>query len=1824
MIIDTRYKVIERLGMGAWATVYKVRDLRSQGIYALKIFHKLDSKSLYSKFSAEDMFMITQLDHPNLTKVHSFGNADEHIYYLSEYFEGETLSNFSFTNATIEDLYEIIVQICYGLAELHFREIVHKDLKPENIIFNAADNKLEVKILDFGFTKIDLQKNQQHISGTLPYIAPEVFRGHKAVPESDFFSLGVTLYRVTTGTLPYTLEQLSELISGARSGLFPKFPRELNPTIPAKLEKLILKLLSYNIEDRFSDALSIINYINRIQPHEFSVSSKYSLVNSIKYGSELIREKYTHDLLDYLPLVNQKNGKVVVLSGEEGLGKNNILTLFRYHLLSSEYHLFDYTCTPKMKDPFFALMKEYISSAEKNRKISKALGNVSDKLRKFLFESEEKASVMQEDNSDLVKDYQFAKNFIKSLSEDRPLIFLIRAGHFLTSETIGFINLISKTIRLNRVLIVLAVDNPGSVSGLIHPIQITLEPLSFEETTEYLKKLLTTDIPGHFSHHIHVLSNGNPTYIREILIDLIDKKLLRNRNRFDFKINWELYRLPPKIIHGIYSKLSHVTEENYHLLQRLAITFTPLSLNLIKHLLKLNEKELFRLIQDSTNNHILVKAGNYYLFSHQEIRDRLFSENTPSLKREFSEKVLAYFNQQEITQISICEGIIKNARIADAQNDIRKYTLHLAKLYLAAGEQETAFEMACEVITLDFKESFDLAAKDLLTDLSFFQETAELTGKVKTALKLLDSIPNMPEIFEKHYIKGILNNACEDFSQGLKELQTALDIAITGKQRIETLINLMWTALLLKNYELSASYLNILKDIKMSAELEVAYIDRKGLFLYKTGKRKEAIQLMENYKKNLNPIETTGYYIKLGNFYNNLAFFYSGEKSFDEALQHFLMAKRLWERIKYKRSLGMVYNNIGDLALRQGDALRALESFKKSKQICDSIEHLRCEVLTNLNFGEAYNKMGKYQEAQVNLLLAQEKAKEMSDTSFDTSIIDNLAIAKSKTEGFANYYFFVKESAPQLIRGEITSIDPLVKTYIQFLLDLGLYNQVTQIFVKNTKIDYIGSREEEFFYQVLGLLNLYKGQYNEALDYFNTSYEYAERNRSTFAQIILNSKMIQCYLFLNNIDKAKEMYHKTFTIAKRNHYNYWVLSLRLIKVQIDLVEGSKNIRLSLRNLLSILASVKQNAYFLLEMKTCLLLHQAYLEQNSIKLSRKYYNQYKNAVNNSVNGLPARFRKSFIQKTEADVSIEGKAMQVSIAKKSRLVFDPWQEQLYELLKLHEVDRFKFFIGKMLKKLFAPHYYGLVLIDDYNKRYRHFLTYEVQSEELFRSDHEKNIRDAIRLNELIITEIMECNVLYIPLRFKSIIVGCLIIGDGGELPFTRREKSLARELRLHLTSLLLRIKDISEINDNIHQMNQLMVYSNEAFSFKDPDKIEQEFISFCIDFARCNRAFLIKKDVYGNFVFQMAMDASKNLLEDHSHISKTVLSQVYNSKCHLLTLNATVDSTLKNSISVQDYQLHSIYCAPILIDDEVHGLLYIDNHDSDKIELQLNLELMEILLMQTSIALKNANQYSQLMKKNRELHTLDIAKNEFINLITHELNTPLMTLQNQMARLRKQHCVDENKTDEVFTQTEETMKRIMDKLNDIFSFTKYSLLTTLPKNNVDVKSLLEVICNEASIISKDRKMRIDLEVKDQLPDIEVNWEAFYLMIYQIILNAIRYTKDFGNIKVGARRSSFQNEEIDNKETLVVYVQDNGLGIAEQDMENIFVPFHELGDIYSHHSGTVEFKSGGLGLGLSTAKKIVELHSGKIQINSKEGQGTTVFVIIPINQDQTINNL
>ena len=255
-IIKERYEIVEILGEGGMAFVYKARDKQLQRDVAIKTLkpNYVNQEKFVDRFRREAQ-TAANLNHPNIVQIFDWGIDDE-PYFVMEYIEGNTLTSIISGNRTVglNDILYIGSQVANGLKEAHKRGLVHRDIKPGNIMI-TPDGK--VKVTDFGI--VSLQNEESDITktgavlGTASYISPEQAQGKPVSFESDLYSLGTVLFELITGKPPFTGDSP---IATATKHLTEK-PEKLSnyrKDIPKALENAILKLLEKKPSDRFKSA----------------------------------------------------------------------------------------------------------------------------------------------------------------------------------------------------------------------------------------------------------------------------------------------------------------------------------------------------------------------------------------------------------------------------------------------------------------------------------------------------------------------------------------------------------------------------------------------------------------------------------------------------------------------------------------------------------------------------------------------------------------------------------------------------------------------------------------------------------------------------------------------------------------------------------------------------------------------------------------------------------------------------------------------------------------------------------------------------------------------------------------------------------------------------------------------------------------------------------------------------------------------------------------------------------------------------------------------------------------------------------------------------------------------------------------------------------------------------------------------------------------------------------------------------------------------------------------------------------------------------------
>ena len=251
-LIAGKYRIIEEIGHGGMGVVYKAEDLKLKRCVALKFLppHLMDEPDLKERFLIEAQ-AAAALSHPNICVIHEVGESSEHPYMAMEYVEGETLRDKIHKGPlkSVEAL-AIVIQVASGLAEAHRKGIIHRDIKSANIMVTA---KGQAKVMDFGLAKLrggsSMTKSQTTL-GTVAYMSPEQARGQDLDPRTDIWSLGVVLYEMLAGKLPFRGDHDQAVIHQIVHAE-PDPLKKARPDVPPGVEEIVGQALAKEPADRY-------------------------------------------------------------------------------------------------------------------------------------------------------------------------------------------------------------------------------------------------------------------------------------------------------------------------------------------------------------------------------------------------------------------------------------------------------------------------------------------------------------------------------------------------------------------------------------------------------------------------------------------------------------------------------------------------------------------------------------------------------------------------------------------------------------------------------------------------------------------------------------------------------------------------------------------------------------------------------------------------------------------------------------------------------------------------------------------------------------------------------------------------------------------------------------------------------------------------------------------------------------------------------------------------------------------------------------------------------------------------------------------------------------------------------------------------------------------------------------------------------------------------------------------------------------------------------------------------------------------------------------
>ncbi len=279
-LLDNRYEILEMIGSGGMAVVYKARCHRLNRLVAIKILKDEFSQDeeFRRRFHAEGE-AVAMLSHPNIVQVYDVSSSDAANFIVMELIDGISLKQYMEKKGVLnwKETLHFSMQICKGLEHAHSRGIVHRDIKPHNVMVLKNGS---VKVMDFGIARVMNKSNTltKEALGSVHYISPEQAKGGHTDNRSDLYSLGVVMYEMMTGRPPYDGESAVAVAIQHINGGAP-MPSTLNPNIPGGLEQIIMKAMALDVRDRYVSATEMLQDMEEFRKNPAILFDHHFLVD---------------------------------------------------------------------------------------------------------------------------------------------------------------------------------------------------------------------------------------------------------------------------------------------------------------------------------------------------------------------------------------------------------------------------------------------------------------------------------------------------------------------------------------------------------------------------------------------------------------------------------------------------------------------------------------------------------------------------------------------------------------------------------------------------------------------------------------------------------------------------------------------------------------------------------------------------------------------------------------------------------------------------------------------------------------------------------------------------------------------------------------------------------------------------------------------------------------------------------------------------------------------------------------------------------------------------------------------------------------------------------------------------------------------------------------------------------------------------------------------------------------------------------------------------------------------------------------------------------
>jgi tetratricopeptide (TPR) repeat protein len=986
------FKILELLGEGGMGTVYKAVDTRDGRSVALKILshQSLLDEEIKRRFRREAEAG-ARLVNPNIVAIYEVGDVEGEHFISMELVEGKTLHQMLKEGpASPAEVVRIGIAVGDALREAHKSGIVHRDIKAANIMVTTGG---QVKVMDFGLAKIQnasMLTREGEMLGTVTYMSPEQATGEAVDHRTDIFSLGVVLYELLTGKLPFG-DQYDMAVVYSILNVEPAGIRESHPDVPEALETIILKALRKDLQHRYQHVEELLGDLRRmkaflegkrdIMPSGVELVAGAELGDAARsaehltaagHGAFEARFSGRDDQLEGLKALLRKadggEGQTVFIAGEAGIGKTKLVSELEKYARTIKIRPINARCAFREGSvpyrPFVEIVRDLFTARGLNtagereeyfRGREPGLLPHLPAIQLFLnVQSGESAPLWSKDQL-----WEALLRLIQAISRERTVLFFIDDLHWADDETLRLLQYLARNTRQMPVMLIGTYRPEDLVagSGRVHTL-LEVEPEMLREgclTVLRLERLKETDINRMISSLFHNAefgkalvesvyreSEGNPLFVMEIMKLLKMEEVIRSEaGIYRLRSDFEAFSMPSRIQDIVLRRVGRLQRSEREVLEIGAVEGEIFHSDTISRCLDTNRLTILRMLQALERDyHIIHAQGKVYRFDHAKIRDALYESITPELRTEYHLMVGKFladaYGDDEHIAPNIAHHFLESGERVRAFPFLVTEAGHARKLF-ANLEAIQAYEQALQICRECRRSELDPMQRDII--LEGLGDVCSFIGNHERALENYETLLSggdlasikRAEVLQKvgqvHLNKGDNEKALAVLADADRALATAATDAGEAPEGI--VVRGKSAILRARIYKSRGEYQNAIDLID------------KGLgYLGDRGNLHERADALND----------------LGNIFEDRSEYKSAEEVFRRSLS-------LREEIADKKGIAVTYNNLANIFCAQGDYANAAAMFKKSLDLMKQIGFRVGIAGTSNNLGTIYQDQGRYRES---------------------------------------------------------------------------------------------------------------------------------------------------------------------------------------------------------------------------------------------------------------------------------------------------------------------------------------------------------------------------------------------------------------------------------------------------------------------------------------------------------------------------------------------------------------------------------------------------------------------------------------------------------------------------------------------------------------------------------------------------------------------------------------------------------------------------------------------------------------------------------------------